>query len=108
MVVKEEEGGSKAGIGEKQIFQVKSGSRLANHWTSFIPLIRKDYIRKVCKTLPSPSPDTGEALSRGAHLCAKGQHESSPSGGTVRAATWVPLVTAECVCLLWLRHTGQI
>jgi len=41
-------------------------------------------------------------------LCAKGQHESSPSGGTVRAATWVPLVTAKCICLLWLRHTGQI
>ena len=52
--------------------------------------------------------DTGEVPSCGAHLCAIGQHGSSPSGGTVRAATWVPLVTAKCVCLLWLRHTGQI
>ena len=44
-----------------------------------------------------------------AHTCAQ-KDSMSPLLWvvSVRVATWVPLVTAECVCLLWLRHTGQI
>ena len=44
-----------------------------------------------------------------AHTCAQ-RNSTSPllRVVSVRVATWVPLVTAKCICLLWLRHTGQI
>jgi hypothetical protein len=52
-----------------------------------------------------------KSLALWAHTCAAQRDNMSPLLWvvvSVRVATWVPLVTAKCICLLWLRHTGQI